>query len=54
MKEKKCCTVDVTKMENGLRLEITGEKVENCLSSLMSCCCLSKGAAEKPADKKRC
>ena len=38
MSEKKCCTVDVVETEKGLRVELTGERIKECLSSLASCC----------------
>ncbi|MFA6028415.1 MAG: hypothetical protein WC969_01040 [Elusimicrobiota bacterium] len=52
MKEKKCCTVDVTETEKGLRLEITGEKIKDCLSSL-ACCCASKTSESRDSGKAR-
>lgn len=51
MKDKKCCNVDVTELENGLRVEIVGQKVKECLSSLMSCC-LSRCGDAKGSGKK--
>ncbi|MBI5882901.1 MAG: hypothetical protein HZB91_07350 [Elusimicrobia bacterium] len=53
MKEKKCCNVDVTETEKGLRVEIIGAKVKECLSTLMNCCC-SKGGDAKGSGKKGC
>ena len=52
MKEKKCCTVDVAETEKGLRLDITGARIKECLSSLVSCCC-SKGDEAKPSEQER-
>lgn len=43
MKEKKCCSVDVTETEGGFRVELTGERIKECLASLASCCCLRGG-----------
>ena len=47
MSEKKCCTVDVVETEKGLRVELTGERIKECLSSLVSCCSYKSKAAAK-------
>lgn len=47
MSEKKCCSVDVVETEKGLRVELTGERIKECLSSLLSCCSSKAKAADK-------
>ncbi|MBI5622157.1 MAG: hypothetical protein HY924_00115 [Elusimicrobia bacterium] len=51
MKENKCCSVDVTETEKGLKVELVGDKVKECLTTLMSCCCRSKAEGSKKSGK---
>ncbi len=37
--EKKCCNASITELENGYRVEITGDDVKgNCKSMFEKCC----------------
>lgn len=37
--EKKCCEINVSEVESGYRIEITGEGVkEKCKSAMENCC----------------
>jgi hypothetical protein len=39
--EKECCQINVTELDNGYRIEITGEDVKekcNCPQILQQCC----------------
>ncbi|MBI5241185.1 MAG: hypothetical protein HY926_11990 [Elusimicrobia bacterium] len=48
MSEKKCCTVEVTETDKGLRLELAGARIKDCLSSILRCCGAEKeGAGQK-------
>lgn len=38
MSEKKRCTIDVTETETGLKVELSGQGVKDCLARLVSCC----------------
>ncbi len=46
MADKKCCSVDFTETEEGYRIDLTGEKIKDCLSSFMKCCCKKDDAKE--------
>ena len=49
MKDKKCCNVEVTETEKGFRVEILGDKVKECLASLLKCCAaqVKRGCKER-------
>ena len=42
MAEKKSCNMEVTEIESGYKLEITGEKVKSYLSSFLERCSSKK------------
>lgn len=37
--EKQCCSVNVTELENGYRLEITGDDIKEKCAAMMENCC---------------
>lgn len=41
--EKQCCTINVTEMEDGFRVEIKGEGVKEKCQSIMGSCCTGDG-----------
>lgn len=47
--EKECCQIKVTKIENGCRIEITGENIKdgNCCQMLKSFCDTQKKTDDK-------
>lgn len=49
--EKDCCQIKATEIENGYRIEITGENIKNC-----NCCEMLKSfcGTQKKTDDKSC
>ena len=46
--EKDCCQINVTELDNGYRIEVTGDDVKekcNCPQMIQKCC----GTEQKPA-----
>ena len=41
--EKQCCSVNVTELENGYRVEITGDDVKAKCKTIMENCCARGG-----------